>query len=146
MDWKLIIDTYHALPASDRTSRNVKARLEEHAHFVSEDYVGTVLSATVMGEVLTKEDVCATVKTLNTLIDIGTVGFGASEPGTAEIDYARVLVGTLTSIVGPSAVDLTNALARVVARYREAKEISQQLDYIERMDAIRRLPESDPPF
>ena len=144
-NWKLIIDTYNALPASDRTSAKVHSQLLKQEHSVSMVQVREVLSATVLSNMLTKEDVLVTARTLNTLHNIRSDGFGSTEPSSTDEDFAFGLTQPLGSIVGPEASDLTQAVMLLAADYREFVELMGQLDYIEQMHELRSISDEGIP-
>ncbi|WP_201835033.1 hypothetical protein [Microvirga zambiensis] len=138
IDPKFILEVYNALPVGERTTRNVHRRLVEQGHSVCFASVRDVLCATCMSNAITADDVRITVRTLTTALDIlsSDVSYTGLEPDT---DFAAGLIGPLESIVGSSASDLVQPLARVAAEYFEYLEVNKQLNYIEQMNELRRM-------
>ncbi len=148
-DWKLIIETYNALPEPERTSRKVHSQLLEKGHAARDGQVRDVLGATILSEVLNEEDVRVTAKTLRTLLnvsmsDVRSHMSGRGEPGEAEAAFANGCVAHLWYIGGQSASDLAQALAYILAEYQACRETDRQLDYIEQMNEFRRRCKEDP--
>jgi propanediol dehydratase small subunit len=111
--------------------------------------VRDVLSATVLSERVSKDDVRVTARTLTTLLDVplSNIRSGMSERGEPEatdLTFAQGLVSPLWNIGGPSASDLAQALACVLREYRACMELDQQLAYIEQMHELERRQKEDP--
>jgi hypothetical protein len=109
-NWKVIIDTYNALPATDRTSVKVYSQLREQGHVISVNQVQKVLSATVLSDTLTEEDVCVLVRTLNTVRDISLNDIVEIEPDSIDTDFAEGFTRSLTSIAGSDSPDVMKAM------------------------------------
>ena len=83
-DWKLIIETYNALPEADRTTHKVHERMLKDGHSLCFGRVRDVLSATVLSERISKDNVRVTARTLTTLIDISLSNIRSGMSGTGE--------------------------------------------------------------
>jgi hypothetical protein len=68
--WQEVIDAYHALPEEERTTLNVAAKLNKNGWRIRPDTVATVLKATVLQDLITEDEVRATAKVLNYLVDL----------------------------------------------------------------------------
>ena len=85
-DWKLIMETYNVLPEADRTTRKVHEKILKDERSLCFGGVRDVLSATVVSERVSKDDVRVTARTLTTLLDISlsSIRSGMSERGEPE--------------------------------------------------------------
>lgn len=148
-DWKLIIETYNALPEADRTTPKVHERLLKDGHSLCFGRVRDVLSATFLSERISEDNICVTAKTLRTLIDISlsSIRSGMSdkgEPEETDLTFAQGLASPLWNIGGPSAPDLSQILACMLREYRACMELDQQLAYIEQMHELEKRRKEDP--
>ncbi|EIM26836.1 hypothetical protein [Microvirga lotononidis] len=148
-DWKLIIETYNALPEADRTTSKVHERLLKDGHALCSGRVRDVLSATGLSERISKDDVRVTARMLATLLDVSLSDIrsgmsGIGEPEATDLTFAQGLVSPLWNVGGPSASDLAQALAYVLREYRACIELDQQLGYIEQMRELERRQKEDP--
>lgn len=148
-DWKLIIETYNALPRADRATRKVHEKMLKDGHSLCFGRVRDVLSATVLSERVNEDDIRVTARTLSTLLDVSLSDIrsdmsGKGEPEATDLTFAQNLVSPLWNIGGPSASDLAQALAYVLREYRACREIDQQLAYIEQMHELERRQKEDP--
>jgi hypothetical protein len=133
--WNNIIETFHALPEADRTSDKVHVKLLEQGHVIGRDDVRDVLCAAVLGEMLNRNDVRVTARTMKLLLDIcATSLFWETRVSRRHTDHAWHVAGPLSSIIGRDGRDLTHVLARLFAGYDETVEIARLIDYYEEMD------------
>lgn len=145
--WKLIIETYDALPEAERTSQEVHSKLLEQGYSLGIAQVQEVLDATVLSRVLSPDDVRVTARTLNILL--GDRPHPYCEKlvlSTINTDYAEGLTKPLKSIAGRSASDLAQALERLVADYDAHVEVAGQLNYIEMIHELEKHRNDGPVF
>jgi hypothetical protein len=143
--WKLIIETYSALPEADRTSSKVYSQLRQRGHSVSISQVRSVLSATILSEVISEDDVRVTARTLNTLIDIYSDPDISLEPSRRNMEFAGKFTDLLWS-AGVSGREFKQALLRVIAECKGDESWEQQLDYEEYQQELRHWSKNRNPF
>jgi hypothetical protein len=68
--WQEVIEVYHALPERERTTLNVAAKLNENGRRIRPEAVQTILTATVLQDLITADEVRVTAKVLNCLVDL----------------------------------------------------------------------------